>query len=322
VKYLSVLFFILAGSIACAEENQPVKEIGNNKLSVEIMVPDHPERYNRGVRFTPVAAVLGVKMDGKEFLFHPEKHDPINDNGGLASEFDLCIPGGPDEDLPPGYLEAKEGEGFLKIGVGVLKKKKGDKYSLFQSPEVISPAKTSVEWAGTGAKFHQTCTGVNGYSYELWADVKLDGNKVIVEWKLSNTGTKRFTTKNYTHNFFRFDDRNIGPDYVLSFPYDFKATGLEAEQVQDGRDIKFVKEIPKWVNMAVPYPSDYKGPNICILKNTVNGMSIICETSLPGIVTAIHGRPQYVSPEQFIRISLKPGKDLEWKRTYQFNVGI
>ena len=212
MRYLAVLLFFIPLSKMNAEENPAVQTISGDKLSVEIMDLNHPARYNRGVRFTPVAAVLGVKMGGKEFLFHPEKHDPINDHGGLASEFDLCIPGGPDEDLPPGYLEAKDGQGFLKIGVGVLKKKKGEKYSLFQSPEVISPAKTSVEWAGAGAKFHQTCEGVNGYSYELWADVKLDGNKISVEWKLSNTGTKPFTTKNYTHNFFRFDDRNIGPD--------------------------------------------------------------------------------------------------------------
>jgi len=321
MRYLSIIFFIFVVSITYADDNPSVKQIGKGKLSVEIMVPEHPERYNRGVRFTPVAVVLGAKMDGKEFLFHPEKHDVKNDHGGLASEFDLCIPGGPDEDLPPGYLEAKEGEGFLKIGVGVLKKKKGEKYSLFQAPEVVSLAKTAVEWTDVGAKFHQTCEGVNGYAYELWAEVKLDGNKITVEWRLANTGSKAFTTKNYTHNFFRFDDRNVGPDYVLSFPYDFKAAGLEAEQVQDGRDIKFVKEIPKWVNMAVPYPSEYKGANTCDLKNTANGMAITCETSLPGFATAIHGRPQYVSPEQFIRLALKPGEEVSWTRSYVFDIG-
>ncbi|HCE43038.1 MAG TPA: hypothetical protein DET40_05785 [Lentisphaeria bacterium] len=319
MKYVAVLLFFLQLSRMNAEENSAVQTISGDKLSVEIMDPNHAARYNRGVRFTPVAVVLGVKMGGKEFLFHPEKHDAINDHGGLASEFDLCIPGGSDEDLPPGYLEAKVGEGFLKIGVGVLKKKK-EKYSLFQTPEVISLAKTDVQWEKDGAKFEQTSQEVNGYGYKLNADVKVMENKISVEWKLSNTGSKPFTTKNYIHNFFRFDDKNVGPDYVLSFPYDFKATGLEAEQTQDGREIKFVREIPKWVNMVVPYPAEYKGSNVCILKNTANGMSINCETSLPGFVTAIHGRPGYVSPEQFIKLSLKPGEEISWIRAYAFDI--
>ncbi|HBC88569.1 MAG TPA: hypothetical protein DCZ94_16600 [Lentisphaeria bacterium] len=321
MKYLAALLLFFLFAKMDAGENSAVQTISGDKLTVEIMDPNHPDRYNRGVRFTPVAAVLGVKMDGKEFMFHPEKHDVKNDHGGLASEFDLCIPGGPDEDLPPGYLEAKDGEGFLKIGVGVLKKKKGENYSLFQQPEVIDRAKTDVQWDKNGAKYEQTSRGVNGYGYKLNAYVRILDNRINVEWKLNNTGTKAFTTKNYVHNFFRFDDRNVGPDYVLSFPYDFNVKGLEAEQTQSGRDINFVKEIPKWVNMAVAYPQDYTGINTCVLKNTANGMSITCETSVTGFVTAIHGRPNYVSPEQFIKLSLKPGETASWNRTYIFVAG-
>ena len=56
-------------------------------LVVEVMDPSDPQRYNCGVRFTPVAAVLGARLGGREFLYNPVAHNPVNDHGGLAAEF-------------------------------------------------------------------------------------------------------------------------------------------------------------------------------------------------------------------------------------------
>ncbi|MHB1158506.1 MAG: hypothetical protein ACYC26_16910 [Phycisphaerales bacterium] len=294
-----------------------VHVLRSDQLTVEVMDPLDPHRYNRGVRFSPVAAVLSVRLDGHELLFNPIEHDPIADHGGLPAEFDLVAPGAPDDWMPPGYNEAKVGEGFIKIGVGVLRKEKM-RYSLFQEPEQIAPAHITVKWHSDRAEFRQVCSGTDGYAYDLYADVLCKGDQIIVNWKLINTGRKTFTTRQYIHNFFRFDDHDVGPNYMLKFPYDFNATGLESQQRQIGRDIRFDERIPKWINMVVPFPSNYYSPNVCTLQQTDVKLAVTCETSIPSIRTAIHARLQYVSPEQFIELTLGPTESKRWTRSYRF----
>ncbi|MFA7344769.1 MAG: hypothetical protein WC003_10725, partial [Terrimicrobiaceae bacterium] len=126
-------------------------------------------------------------------------------------------------------------------------------------------------------------------------------------------------TKQYTHNFFRFGDHDTVEGYALSFPYDFQAEGLGSGQRQVGRDILFVGAIPKWINALVWPPADYTGPNAFLLSNTLTGQNVRCETSVPGLFTAIHARKSYVAPEQFIAISLAPGESKSWRRSYVFS---
>lgn len=292
----------------------------NGTLVVEVMAPNHPERYNRGVRFTPVAAVLAARFQGRDYLYSPVAHDPVTDHAGLAAEFDLCIPGGPAEHFPPGYAEAAVGDGFVKIGVGILRKQ-AQPYSLFQNCEAISPAQTVVEWRPHGAGFRQSCPRVNGFAYGLDAELDVGTNQVAVTWTLRNTGAKDFTTRHYTHNFLRFGDQDVGPGYALSFPYAFTASGLGPEQEQLGREIHFRRRIPTWVNAVVPYPADYTGANTCEVRSSFGGQWLRCETSLPGLRTDIHARAGYVSPEQFVELRLAPGASRTWTRAYVFGMG-
>jgi hypothetical protein len=179
-----------------------------------------------------------------------------------------------------------------------------------------------VQWSASEADYHQTCRGTNGYAYDLRAVVRLDDSSIAVDWKLANTGSKTFSTKQYTHNFVRMGDNNVGPDYVLEFPYDFHAKGLETEQRQEGRKIRFVAEIPKWINAVVEWPQTYRGPNVCMVRQTATGQSIRFETSIPGFQTAIHARSGFVSPEQFVSITLKPGETKCWTRTWELGKNL
>lgn len=316
------LYLLTASTMFAAEAASPLggtHVLQGGQLRIEVMDPNALDRYNRGVRFTQLAAVLRVTRDGHEFLYAPAIHDPIDDHGGLATEFDLCIPGGPVSDLPSGFSTAAVNSGFLKIGVGVLTKG-NQPYNLFQHPALIEAAHTSVTWAASTAQFHQISIGVDGYAYELWADIAVIDDHITIAWRLANCGIKPFTTRQYSHNFFRFDEHNVGPDYTVTFPYDIEVTGLEPEQQHGLKDIRFVREIPHWVNMAIPYPSTYHGMNSCRTTQTTTGLSVLCDTSLPGLRTAIHARPAYLSPEQFIQIELEPGHDQRWVRTYTFEV--
>lgn len=291
----------------------------SDRLAVEVMDPlaATGDRYNTGLRFTPLAAVLGVTMDGHTYLYNPIEHDQVSDHGGLASEFDLVTPDDPDAWMPPGYHDAAPGEGFVKVGVGVLAKP-ATRYSLFSKLTAITLPLVQVTWQDSAAAFTQSCQGVNGYAYELTAWVECVSNRLKIDWQLTNTGTKPLTTRQYAHNFFRFDEHDVGPGYVLHFPYDFQAQGLMPQQQQHGRQIHFQRRIPQWVNLVVPYPQAYQGFNQCVLEHHPGGQRVTCLTSMAGMRTAIHGRPDYVSPEQFIQIQLTAGQTARWERGYVF----
>jgi len=46
----------------------------------------------------------------------------------------------------------------------------------------------------------------------------------VLEHTLKNTGRKAITTSVYDHNFFMLDDQPTGPDFVVKFPFDLRAT--------------------------------------------------------------------------------------------------
>ncbi|MFZ4484555.1 MAG: hypothetical protein ACOYOL_11315 [Chthoniobacterales bacterium] len=322
----------LAGSFLCicttAGAGESVRYEGSKVLRsenvrVEIVDPAVENRCSPVPRFTPVAAVLRATVDGLEYLFDPLAQGLFvpgkltdSDVAGLWSEFDLDTPGG-----PPGFSQAKPGEGFLKVGVGVLKRPDSEGYYFARNYEILSPAKTTVAWEKDGAVFRQTSEGTSGYAYDLDAAVKLEGKTITVSWELENTGERPLTTVQYSHNCFAFDGRTVGPGYTLSFPYDFTAKGLNPEQEQAGRSIVFKTRIPTYVNAVVDYPPDYKGPNAAELRHEETGQFVKVTTSIPGQKTAIHARHYYLNPEQFVEISLKPGEKKRWVRTYEFGLG-
>jgi hypothetical protein len=286
-------------------------------LQVEIMDPSDAGRYNRGARFCSLANVLRVTMRGHDYLFSPVEHDPLTENCGLCSEFDIGT-----ATQPPGFVEASEGQGFLKIGVGVLRKDVAD-YDFFRPYEIIVPAQTSAKWGDHAAQFEQSCAGVNGYAYRLQAAITVEDNVLEMQYTLTNSGQKPLVTEQYAHNFFCFDDTMIGPDYAVRFPYDFTVTGLLPEQEKKGREIDFMKSFPSQVqavNLNVLPSANNQGPNEVAVLDRACGMSILASVSRPSLRIAIHASPRYVCPEQFVLINLQPSESQQWVRRYEFRL--
>lgn len=282
-------------------------------LQVEVVDPAASDRYYTGYRFTPLAAVLRVRSGNHEFLYNPVRHDPALDVAGLMAEFDLLTPGG-----PPGYTDAKVGEGFVKIGVGVLERASSDDYRFAAEYKVLSRATTTTHWRSDSVVSTQDCTWTSGLGYSLRSETRVSGKIVTIDWELTNTGSKSFRTEHYAHNCFAFDALKVGPGYRLTLPYDFTVKGLSSEQKHVGRSILFEREIPDCLNAVIPYPAHYPGENQGEVAHSESGHRIAFSTSLPGLRLAIHARNYYLNPEQFVAISLEPGERKTWRRTYEF----
>ena len=299
-------------SAPAAAKNPAAVVLGSGRLQVEVMDPNAPDRYNSGVRFSPVATVLRATLDGKEFLFNPATHNPITENCGLGSEFDPVTP-----EAPPGFQEAAIGNGFVKIGVGVLRKSEAE-YHFGSQYELITPALTTVTWGPDQADFEQICEGVNGYAYQLKAKVTVTGEKLQIAFRLKNIGMKPFVTQHCNLNGFCFDGKPVGPEYTLEFPYDCTATGLQPEQAQRGRMLCFDKAIPQAVTIDIITPTDYFDANTLVVRHAGNGMSIRMETSVRCQRTVVQAAKNRLCPEQFMVLKLKPGDIREWIRSYEF----
>jgi hypothetical protein len=324
-----LLTIFIMGLSACAAPSpptgpasQPLRTLASEHLEVEVMNPDAPDRYYRGQRFSPVATVLRVRMDGHDFLFAPIEHDPLADGGGLAMEFDIGTEPNPP---PPGFNEAAAGEGFLKIGVGVLRKEADPIYKFYGSYAMIQPAVTTVKWERDRARFHQTCEGVAGYAYRLEADVRVVANEVRVTCRLANTGAKPFSTEQYAHNFFAFDEQRITPGYAVEFPYDFSAVIPKPVIKKTGRILTLTSEITPKIKAAQAHVTPLQpldGKDSVIFRHPDDSLRITATVSRPAIVTTVHMAPLYVCPEQFVRLELQPGETVEWTRNYVFETGF
>ncbi|MFC1603788.1 LamG-like jellyroll fold domain-containing protein [Planctomycetota bacterium] len=344
-------FFLLSAAVivtfcrtACPADNpQPVhagtRILHSGNMVVEVGDPGSPDcRWNQGLRFSPVANVIRVQLNNRDFCYSPTSGGALTYLGGLPMEFDIGQESfQPD---PPGYNEGSNGSAFLKIGVGILQRN-SSAYNFSTNYPVIELAQTTTTWQSDRARFIQTLSGTaNGYCSRLEEDLVIKNDRIIMHYVLTNTGTKTFTTEQYLHNFLTFSQRNVGPNYRVYFPYQMTASP-EVRQWQPpelkpvGRGHQWVDENPPMVSLAnmvlytktissVPKtwiykPEDYLGPDAIAVEQSEAGQRVIIDSSLRSAYVGIWTTSYQVSPEQFVIVTLAPGEKAEYTRTYRFS---
>lgn len=317
-----------AGQAETLPAHQGTRLLKSGKLVVEIDDPAAAahNRYNRDARrFSPVAMVLRAQFDGKEYFYSPLDGGAYDRVGGAPMEFDL---GENVMNKPPGFAEAVEratnGSGdFLKIGVGILRKD-NSVYRWEHDYPAVELAATQATWDARGDQvtFRQTLTGTaNGYAYELEETLQVRDPKMIMQYRLRNTGRKRFTTEQYLHNFLVFADQAVGPHYEVHLPYHFQLQGDPGPAIRrtPGQDVlEFWKAVPSAVKFRVTTPPGYSGPNALTVTQTDVGQSLGIEASLPSQAVDLWCTDRQLSPEMLVAVALDPGQEKQWTRTYTF----
>ena len=308
----------------------------SGSLIVEIGDPESTEcRWNKGLRFSPVANVLRAQLRGQEFLYSPVGGGALSYLGGLPMEFDIGQEAfQPD---PPGYNEGKSGDPFLKIGVGILRRD-GAAYNFSANYPVIELARTTATWQQDRVHFVQTLTGeAKGYSCYLEEDVIVKNDRLIMNYLLRNTGSKPFTTEQYLHDFLCFMGRPVGPSVRLSFPYNFTtnplvspwqaptavrdiAAAAAAAYVRIADSIEFMEKASGVPKIWVYKPQGYAGPELCAIAHAETRQRVCVETSIPAAYVGIWTTDYQVSPEQFLQVTLAPGAEARFTRTYTFRI--
>lgn len=138
-----LLIGISAGALFAYRSDYPQAEISNGLITARIYLPDGKNGYYRSTRFDWSGAIYSLQYKGHEFCakwfdrVDPQVINWVYNGTEIVSGPCSALFGPVDEFQEPlGWNEAKPGETFIKIGVGVLRR--GERsYSRYVPYEVL-----------------------------------------------------------------------------------------------------------------------------------------------------------------------------------------
>ncbi len=283
------------------------------RLVAEVMVPDVAAAPYAGQRFETGGVVLQVTLDGKHTFLGREPRGARLGGIGLIEEMGIS--------RAIGYGEARPGEPFLKLGVGLLARGRKPRYLFYPPYREIERFRWKVSRTQTSATFLQVGKPFKGYAYRYHKRLVLDPKKphLRIEHELTNTGEKPIETDQYCHNFFCFDGRPPSPDYLITtaFPLVPERSPSELMKVE-GRSITFVEKLRGAAYSRFRGQGEGAKSHAFRVENRATGLAVEVGGDFPVSAFALYADAEAVSPEAFVALKLEPKKTIRWTRTYAF----
>jgi hypothetical protein len=285
----------------------------SQRLEVEISAPG--AAYH-GTRFDWSAFITQVSLDGRHNFCVPESYQPGEGTGGIG----LCNEFGIDRAV--GYDEAKAGEFFPKLGVGLLLRHDQSAYDFFYPYEIVQRFPVWVESGPDWARFTVEPLECRGYAARLVKTVRLQDNRLEIAYHLANVGQKALLTNEYVHNFNGIDCQLLGPDYRLRFPYRVEieqgtARGLEVVDFQ-GKEVHIRRTPSQAFYFRTRGFSQSVAPQ-WELKLPASGVGLCEIDDFAPVRVGVWGTSHVISVEIFAEVSVQPGQVQQWVRRYEFN---
>ncbi|CAB9527035.1 expressed unknown protein [Seminavis robusta] len=370
-KYLngSLFFLSLIATLlplASPYSNVTLSSLGGN-LEVMVYLPHAVKpseaTYYMASRFDHGSMIGSItskneKTGAKHLLFGSKNWRQPHNSGwpesgiGLASEFGVGDDGplcqyrcGWDgvNDVTNGvlgYEDAKNGEPFLKIGVGALIKgscpscDSTDNYR-FNSPyEFAELPQWKVFTSSSSIVSMEHEARVRNYGYRLHKDIVLDGNVLAVTSVLTNLGDTAFSTAWYSHNFFTCDGIPVRDGYSLDMDIQgdkgklYEEPGVIGSWAVPLRTFANIREFKDHVTVDVARPlngdtrikAEFVKDDASKGAFTLHGCTTSLRSELPDVIN--NRIPMYAynlylekgtfSPEPQILLHLQPGQSTSW----------
>ena len=308
---------LLPGLLSAADP--PQAEISNGILRARLYVPYPEIGYYRATRFDWSGVISSLDYKGHSYFgqwfekYDPKIHDAIM---GPVEEFTTDGEGF-------GYAEAKPGGPFLRIGVGVVKKPAQTPTARFFTYDLIDPGRWTIQRGPDWISFVHEVPATDGYAYVYRKTVRLTKGKpeLVLEHSLKNTGQRALETSVYDHNFFVIDNQASGPDFVVKFPFEAKASGdlKDILEVRD-REVSYKRKLEKNETVLTPITgfgdaaADY---NITV-ENRKTGAGVRVTGDQPLSRVVFWSASNVVSPEAYVSLKIAPGQERQWRMTYEF----
>ncbi len=297
----------------------PQAEISDGQIHAKLYLPDAQAGYYRATRFDWSGVISSLEWNGHSYFgqwfdrYDPKLHDSIT---GPVEEFLTNVSG-------LGYDEAKPGESFVKIGVGALRRPDDGPFHQFNTYEITNPGKWTVHQSKKEIEFTHELGDTGGYAYLYHKTLRLEGNRLILEHRLRNTGRKTISTSVYEHNFFMLDGQASGPDTVLRFHFDPRAKAdLHGLAETEGTDLRYLQELQRGqtVFSELNGYGGSAGDNDIRVENIKTGAAVhqTGDHALSKLV--LWSIRTTVCPEAYIDLQVEPGKEVSWRIGYEFYV--
>ena len=154
----------------------PTADISNGLIQATLYLPDAEKGYYRSTRFDWSGVIASLEYAGHQFYgpWFTDSDPPIWDfeyrGSGIVTGAQSTITGPAEEfPTPQGFRDARPGDTFVKIGVGVLRRTDEKDYSPFANYEIVDPGNWTSHAETDSVTFKQEvedpATGY-GYTYQ------------------------------------------------------------------------------------------------------------------------------------------------------------
>ena len=317
---ISMVMIAVGGAAGSEDLKCPQAEISNGIITAKVWIPDAEKGFYRGTRFDWSGAIASLRYKGHEYfgpwrdnMVDPEAHDNIT---GPVESFMA-------NDAVLGYDEAKVGETFLRIGVGLCEKPQEKGYTWTRTYKIVDPGKWTIKQDKNWIEFTHELSDGKGYAYKYTKRLTLPKEKaeLVLSHDFENTGDKQIATEVFNHNFFVIDGRPSGPEFEIEFPFMLTATrdlkGLIS--VRDNKII-YLKEPPEGVGVYTGLQGfgAQKADNAFRIENNKTGAGVSVKTNQPLYKLYFWTISRTLCPEPFIFMKIESGNTHTWDTQYEF----
>lgn len=324
------------GAMRLNAAEAPTAELDNGIVHATIYLPDSANGFYRGTRFDWSGVIANLTFAGHSYYGpwftkrDPKIRDFVFDGSDIIAGACSSAMGPVEEFVGEdgaalGFNQAGPNQTFVKIGVGVLKKPDGQKYSSFRQYEIVDFGQWNVQTTSASVQFTQKLADSRtGYAYVYTKTLRLMPNKseLVIEHTLENVGRIAIDTEVYDHNFLVLDHQPIGPDFTVQVPFTIqpeRAVNPQLGMVQ-GKDVLYRRQLQGRDVFTVHMgglsktPKDY---DIRIENKRVGaGMRITGDRPLEK--EELWSIRSTLAVEPFVRLTIAPGKTTHWSYKYVY----
>ncbi len=310
---------LLSLALTLLAADPPQAQISNGLVHATLYLPDAADGYYRATRFDWSGVVSSLEWRGHNYFgkwfdrYDPKIHDAIM---GPVEEFQT-------NGSALGYDEAKPGETFVKIGVGVIRKPDEKAYRQFSTYEIVDNGQWTVHRFPDRVEFEQRIAAPSGYAYLYRKTVRLAQGKpmLILEHALRNTGSKPIDTAVYEHNFYMLDGEPTGPEISVAFPFALQAVANFNGFAQTSGDrLEYLSELQRGqtaMSELRGYAASPKDYDIRV-ENHHTGAGVRQTGDRPLSKLMFWSIRTTVCPEAYVHMRIEPGREFKWRIAYQF----
>jgi hypothetical protein len=329
----SVLTLAAVSSVQTQPPPYPEATLSNDQIRVRVYLPDPERGFYRSTRFDWSGVIASLEYQGHQYYgpwftgTDPAVRDFIykSDTELIASPQSAIT--GPAEEFsrPQGFTDAKPGGRFVKVGVGVLRKKDDAAYSAYNNYDIVSTGRWEVEEGPGSITFMQTVDDPEtGYAYEYRKTLRVGKGRpeLAIEHSLKNTGRKPIETPQYNHNFLTLDRATTGPEFAIltTFPIKVAKPPDPAFANVQGNEITYARTLTGEDRVTFNlegFGKDAKSYDLRV-ENRKTGAGVRITGDRPLARLPLWSIRSVISIEPFVDVTTAPGQTTSWTYRYTY----